>query len=242
MFIDREADLADLNDRWGLRPQLYLLWGRRRVGKSALIREFARGREAIIYQAVTGTVGDQLGLLTRRILAWRADPILEAAPLANWDQAFAYLEGIGRQRKAESTPLLIVFDEFQYVADPPSCLISIDFAVSEDGNVSEYESLDQIEDTELPPTPVPTLTVAAPTPVPSSTPGLTGSPTVTSSSTPTQTPTGTPSVTATPPAVPLDLTCGTLLSRSIAAGGEIHTLAFSGSAGVVPGRCPIMSP
>jgi AAA+ ATPase superfamily predicted ATPase len=124
MFIDREADLADLNDRWGLRPQLYLLWGRRRVGKSALIREFARGREAIIYQAVTGTVGDQLGLLTRRILAWRADPILEAAPLANWDQAFAYLEGIGRQRKAESTPLLIVFDEFQYLDAADDAVIS----------------------------------------------------------------------------------------------------------------------
>jgi AAA+ ATPase superfamily predicted ATPase len=120
VFIDREEDLEELEGRWGMRPQLYLLWGRRRVGKSALIREFATGKDAIIYQAVTGTVADQLSLLTRRIRAWRDDPVLAAVPLASWDQAFAYLEALGRQRKAASMPLVLAFDEFQYLheADP----------------------------------------------------------------------------------------------------------------------------
>jgi AAA+ ATPase superfamily predicted ATPase len=115
VFIDRTDDLRELESRWGLRPQLYLLWGRRRVGKSALIREFARGKDAILYQAVTGTAVDQLALLSRRIRAWRDDPLLAAAPFANWEQAFAYLENLGRQRKAKQAPLLLVLDEFQYL-------------------------------------------------------------------------------------------------------------------------------
>ena len=124
MFIDRVADLEELESRWGTKPQLYLLWGRRRVGKSALIRQFAAGHEAIIYQAVTGTITDQLSLLTRRIRAWREDPLLAAAPLANWEQAFAYLENLGLIRKASDQPLLVVLDEFQYLYASDDTVIS----------------------------------------------------------------------------------------------------------------------
>lgn len=124
MFIDRTEDLAEMEARWGMRPQLYLLWGRRRVGKSALIREFAATRDAIIYQAISGTPADQLSLLTRRIRAWYDDPVLAAAPLANWEQAFAYLERLGQERKAAASPLMVVFDEFQYLHDSDRSIIS----------------------------------------------------------------------------------------------------------------------
>ncbi len=124
MFIDRTEDLTEMEGRWGTHPQLYLLWGRRRVGKSALIREFAAGRDAIIYQAISGTPADQLSLLTRRIRAWRDDSVLAAAPLANWEQAFAYLEQLGRQRKSASAPLLLAFDEFQYLHESDPTIIS----------------------------------------------------------------------------------------------------------------------
>ena len=110
MFIDRTEDLAEMESRWGMRPQLYLLWGRRRVGKSALIREFAAKRDAILYQAVSGTPADQLSLLTRRIRAWRDDPVLAAAPLANGLQAFAYLERVGLEGMAAGSPVVVVFD------------------------------------------------------------------------------------------------------------------------------------
>ena len=123
-FIDREDDLYEMEQRWGMRPQFQLLWGRRRVGKSALIRRFAEGKDAIVYQAVTGTVTDQLELLTRRIEAWRPDPLLAAQPLANWAQAFAYLERVGRERHELGQPLLLVLDEFQYLSDTDGDVIS----------------------------------------------------------------------------------------------------------------------
>ncbi len=137
-FVDREADLGEMEQRWGMQPQFQLLWGRRRVGKSALIRRFAEGKDAIIYQAVTGTVTDQLELLTRRILAWRADPVLEAAPLANWAQVFAQLERTGRERKEAREPLLLVFEEFQYLAKTDDTVIS---RLSDFYEVVKYEGL-----------------------------------------------------------------------------------------------------
>ena len=53
--------------------------------------EFAAGKRSIIFQAVEGTVADQLRDLTEAILICQDDPVLRAAPLPNWDAALAYL-------------------------------------------------------------------------------------------------------------------------------------------------------
>lgn len=122
-FLDRKPELAWLEEGWPplppARPQLRILYGRRRVGKSALLDEFARDKRSVIFQAVEGTVADQLRDLTAAILASEDDPVLRAAPLANWDAALAYLV-----RMAAAGPLLVIFDEYQYVAEADPALAS----------------------------------------------------------------------------------------------------------------------
>jgi AAA+ ATPase superfamily predicted ATPase len=120
LFIDREAELAWLQEGWAEgRPQLRILFGRRRVGKSALLDRFARGSRTIVYQAVEGTTGDQLRDLTAAILACADDPVLRAAPLATWGQALAIFA-----RMAQDGPLLVILDEYQYAAEADSTLAS----------------------------------------------------------------------------------------------------------------------
>jgi len=114
-FINREHELAALEEIWGMRRQVALLWGRRRVGKSTLLQRFAEGKSTIFYQAVEGTSAEQLLGLTTRILAFRPDPVLAAAALTNWDQAIAYLLGLAREAKRAGHPLLLVLDEFPYL-------------------------------------------------------------------------------------------------------------------------------
>ncbi|MEA2638993.1 MAG: uncharacterized protein QOF51_387, partial [Chloroflexota bacterium] len=47
MFLDRRAELAWLHEGWAAGgAQLQILYGRRRVGKSRLLDEFARGKRA----------------------------------------------------------------------------------------------------------------------------------------------------------------------------------------------------
>src|SRR5437764_10240176 len=106
-FLDRGYELDWLRRGWGSgHAELRILYGRRRVGKSALLDEFARDKRHVIYQAVEGTAADQLRDLTEAILACQDDPVLQAAPLPNWEAALAYLA-----QMAAHGPLLVIFDE-----------------------------------------------------------------------------------------------------------------------------------
>ncbi len=111
-FVDRNDEIQALEELWGPTFQLALVWGRRRVGKTRLLQQFAEGKPAIFYQADEGTATEQLARLTDRLLAYREDAALRAQPLANWDAAIATLVRLGREAKREGHPLLIVLDEF----------------------------------------------------------------------------------------------------------------------------------
>ena len=44
-FVDRETELATLERAWQSgRAELVVLYGRRRIGKTALLREFMKGK------------------------------------------------------------------------------------------------------------------------------------------------------------------------------------------------------
>lgn len=111
-FVDRRDEMDALEELWGPKLQLVLLWGRRRVGKTRLIDEFAVGKPAITFQADDGTATEQLARLTDRVLAYRDDQALRAQPLANWDAAIATILRLAREAKSDGHPLLVVLDEF----------------------------------------------------------------------------------------------------------------------------------
>src|SRR6266849_4741540 len=119
-FLNRAAELAWLEQGWSSgKAEFRILYGRRRVGKSALLDEFARGKRFVLYQAVEGSAADQLHDLTAAILLAEDDAGLRAAPLANWDAAFAQLAGM-----AASGQLLVILDEYQYAAEADPTLAS----------------------------------------------------------------------------------------------------------------------
>ncbi|MEA2026104.1 MAG: AAA family ATPase, partial [Chloroflexota bacterium] len=120
-FVNRTEELSDLDSLWGMKRQMVLLWGRRRVGKTRLLDEFASDKPAIIFQADEGTATEQLARLTERILAHGQDAQLVAQPLVNWDAAIAVLLRRAREAKSDGHPLLVVLDEFPrlVVSHPP---------------------------------------------------------------------------------------------------------------------------
>jgi AAA+ ATPase superfamily predicted ATPase len=119
-FVDRAAELAWLEEGWNSgKAEFRIVYGRRRVGKSALLDELARGKRHVLYQAVEGTTPDQLRDLTAAVLMCEDDPVLRAAPLASWDAALAQLA-----KMATAGPLLVILDEYQYAAEADPTLAS----------------------------------------------------------------------------------------------------------------------
>jgi uncharacterized protein len=106
-FVDREGELAEL-ERWWQDPDRtpMSLYGRRRCGKSWLLRRFAHGKPAVVLVARRIAPGAQLDDFADRL-----EPLLGVRPALNsLADLFRTLYRAGRDQK-----LLVVIDEFPYL-------------------------------------------------------------------------------------------------------------------------------
>ncbi|HVA43607.1 MAG TPA: ATP-binding protein [Acidimicrobiales bacterium] len=109
-FVNRESELAALEAWWSHRGgRAGLVWGRRRVGKTALLQRFAEGRRTVFHTGAGRAAVGELVQLSRQVGATVPSGLrdLTARPYADWDDALDSLAELGRQE-----PLLVVLDEF----------------------------------------------------------------------------------------------------------------------------------
>lgn len=121
MFIGRAQELSRLRKEFAAnRPSLLVVYGRRRIGKSTLLREAAKGRPHVLYQATRVTAALNLEALKAEIArSLGADDLLSG--LGDWLGVLTYLA-----RKAEDTPgLVVVLDEFPYLVEVDPSLPSV---------------------------------------------------------------------------------------------------------------------
>ncbi len=121
-FINRERKLETLQRLYRSQdPQLVIIYGRRRVGKTAIIKEFLRGKQAIYFLADLQEEKLQINRFKEIVSEVLEDELLKSLPLESWDTLFRYL--LDRWPRGER--LLIVIDEFQYLAKVNSAIPSI---------------------------------------------------------------------------------------------------------------------
>lgn len=109
-FLNRTDELAMLRARWeGGESQIFLVWGRRRVGKTELLLEFGRDKRTLFFEATSGTRADHLGDFSERLAEATGRAGLTAP---EWRAA---LDAVTDWAAAQG-PVLLVFDEFQHVA------------------------------------------------------------------------------------------------------------------------------
>src|SRR3990167_1930849 len=91
-FINRDKELKTLNKSWkSATPQLFILYGKRRVGKTELIKQFIKDKQAIYYLADKRTTKEQLSELSRLVGELFNDQFLIQRGFVNWLEAFQYL-------------------------------------------------------------------------------------------------------------------------------------------------------
>ena len=117
MFVNRTSELALLEKHYhSKRAELYVLYGRRRVGKTELLAHFCEGKRHVFF------VADQVPEQTLRAnLSGAINEVIFGAGKVSavyntWDDLFGALAG-----QAQSERFIVVLDEFPYLvaAHPP---------------------------------------------------------------------------------------------------------------------------
>ena len=119
-MINRERELRFLVEKFHEEfAQLIILWGRRRVGKTYLLKEFCSQYPAIYFLATKSSKKDQLFQLSEAIAEFFNDSLLMIKPFSEWQQVFIYLKEKRSQRFA------LIIDEFPYLISTDPAIPSI---------------------------------------------------------------------------------------------------------------------
>ena len=127
MFVGRETELQALERLYGKRGfQMAVVYGRRRIGKTALIEQFAQGKNALFFTAQQKSSAQNLQLFSQEIYR-RFDQPSGTGAFATWDAALDYL---AQKAAHASGKLVAVIDEFPYAAETePSLPSSLQAAI-----------------------------------------------------------------------------------------------------------------
>lgn len=119
MFLGREKELAALEQMYARREfQMAVVYGRRRIGKTALLNEFIKGKNALYIPAEE--VNDLLNLQKFSRLVGEKLGIANFPTVSNWNDLFSIIkEQLGMQH------VVIIIDEYPYAANANKSLNSI---------------------------------------------------------------------------------------------------------------------
>ena len=119
MFIGRERELKSLERLYTSdKFEFAVVYGRRRVGKTALLTRFIQGKNAIYFMGVESSAKQNLENLSRSILEYASGIAAESAFLS-FQAALEYVFKL-----AEKERVVLVLDEYPYVARSSKSLAS----------------------------------------------------------------------------------------------------------------------
>jgi AAA+ ATPase superfamily predicted ATPase len=112
-IVGRKTELAELAEGWSRasagEPELAVVWGRRRVGKTYLLTHFAEGKRSVYFTATRQDNDDrQLYRFAEALREQLGDEVADLAPptFPSWEAALRFVAGLAR-----TEPLLVVLDE-----------------------------------------------------------------------------------------------------------------------------------
>ncbi len=110
-FVDREQEMETLQSEYNRDGSaLVVLYGRRRVGKTTLISEFIKDKNALFFLASEEAETQNRNAFKEKVAEFIDSDLLRSADIKSWDVLFKSI----MDTPFESKPV-IVLDEFQYL-------------------------------------------------------------------------------------------------------------------------------
>ena len=110
-FVNREKEMETLNKEYKKENSFVVIYGRRRVGKTTLIKEFIKDKKAFYFFADKQNENLQIERFKNQIAENFKDEILKKIEIKDWDTLFEYLI-----TKISNEKFVLVIDEFQYLS------------------------------------------------------------------------------------------------------------------------------
>lgn len=121
-FVNRESEREVLTREYEQNAaSLVILYGRRRVGKTALISEFIKDKPALYFLATEESETVNRANFQGLCADFLNDGLLKSADMARWEDIFAWLL---RQKRSEGRMVLVI-DEFQYLGKANAAFPSV---------------------------------------------------------------------------------------------------------------------
>lgn len=119
-FINRDSELKTLQDKWRKDPsQFVIIYGKRRVGKTELIKQFIKGKEAVYYLADKRTVLEQLRELGQIMGDMFSDDLLRSRGFGSWLEVFNYI------KQHKKNKFIFAVDEYPYLVETDRSISSV---------------------------------------------------------------------------------------------------------------------
>lgn len=117
-FIDRKREMSTLEKEYNRENSFVVLYGRRRTGKTTLIKEFIKDKNSFYFFADKQNESLQINRFKNQLAEHFKDEFLKKIEINDWDTIFDYfINKIGDEK------FVLVIDEFQYL-----CLMNKGFS------------------------------------------------------------------------------------------------------------------
>ena len=115
-FIGRKSELGRLEKEYSRDSSFVVVYGRRRVGKTTLIKEFVKDKKALYFLAGEETDRQNLDRFTDKLKDFTGHAVLEGARYEHWRNAF---KAFAETYPAEKRCLLLMNFSILFRAIPP---------------------------------------------------------------------------------------------------------------------------
>ena len=110
-FINRERELSALNEQYTAEGASFMvIYGRRRVGKTTLIKEFIKDKRALYFLANEENEAISMKRFTEALSEYTGQDYLKNASFDRWDNPFDIFRKYNQNEKK-----ILVIDEFPYM-------------------------------------------------------------------------------------------------------------------------------